>query len=222
MRAAEIRLSPADGAFPGVDSALSGAPGVERESIRNLEWFPDGSYALLYRLSGDPAAAEAVLADHAEVFDHEVVAADGGVDAFAHVAERETLSELLAIVEDHALLLDRPFPVTEAGVAVTVAGRSESLRAAYGELTGWIPLSVEWTGTYDPGAVGVLSRLTDRQREAIETAHELGFYESPRGVTHEGIADELGCAPSTANELLRRAEAAVLEGLLAGESFHSR
>lgn len=222
MRSAEIRLSPEAGAFPGVDRALSRASGVDRESIRNLEWFPDGSYALLYRLSGDPAAAEAVLADHPEVYDHEVAASGGSVDAFAHVAERETLSELLAIVEDHALLLDRPFPVTAAGVAVTVAGQSESLRAAYGELTDRIPVSVEWAGAYEPGAGGPLSRLTDRQREAIEAARELGFYESPRGATHEEIADELECAPSTANELLRRAEAAVLDGLLAAESFPSR
>jgi predicted DNA binding protein len=214
MRAAEIRLSPGAGAFPGVDRALAGASGVTRESIRTLEWLSDGSYALLYRLSGDPAVAAAVLADNPEVYDHEVVAGGGGVEAFAHVAERETLSALLSIAHDNALLLDRPFPVTDEGVAVTVAGRSEALRAAFSALTDRIPVSVVWTGEYDPGGHGPLSRLTDRQREAIEAAHGLGFYQSPRGATHEEIADELGCAPSTANELLRRAEAAVVEGLL--------
>jgi hypothetical protein len=213
MRAAEIRLSPEAGAFPGVDRTLAGAEGVQRESIRNLAWLSDGSYALLYRLSGDPDAVEEVLADHAEVYDHELLE-DGGLHAFLHVAERPALSELLGIVADHPLLLERPFPVTAEGVAVTVAGTSEGLRAAYEALPDRIPASVVWTGEYSPDGHGPLDRLTDRQREAIGVAHDLGFYEAPRGTTHEEIAENLGCAPSTANELLRRAEAAVIDGLV--------
>lgn len=215
MRAAEIRLSPEAGAFPGVDRALAGAEGIRRESIRNLAWLSDGSYALLYHLSGDPDAVEGILSDHPEVYDHELLE-DGGVHAFVHVAERPALSELLGIVADHALLLDRPFPVTDDGVAVTIAGTSEGLQAAYESLPDRIPASVVWTGEYSPDGHGPLGRLTDRQREAIEVAHELGFYEAPRGATHEEIAQALGCAPSTANELLRRAEAAVIDGLLRG------
>jgi predicted DNA binding protein len=56
--------------------------------------------------------------------------------------------------------------------------------------------------------------LTDCQRTALEPAHDLGFYETPRTVTYDDIAAELGCAPTTANELLRRAESRIVEALL--------
>lgn len=217
MRAAELRLSPEAGAFPGIDSALAEAPGVTREAVADLEWLADGSYALLYRLSGeDSAAAERVLGDHGEVYDHDLVAAGDALHAFAHVAEQETLSALLGIAHEHALLLDRPFPVAEDGVVVTVAGRSESLRAAFAEVTDRIPVSVESTGEYVPDRAGPLGGLTDRQREALVVAHDLGFYETPRRATYREIGEQLGCAPSTANELLRRAEAALVDDLLEG------
>ncbi len=52
--------------------------------------------------------------------------------------------------------------------------------------------------------------LTDRQREAVEAALELGYYEVPRTADHEDVAAALACAPSTAAEHLRKAESALL------------
>ena len=48
--------------------------------------------------------------------------------------------------------------------------------------------------------------LTDRQREALEAAHEAGYYEWPREVTCRELADELGIATPTFTEHLRTAE----------------
>ncbi|MBX0287507.1 helix-turn-helix domain-containing protein [Halomicroarcula sp. F28] len=59
------------------------------------------------------------------------------------------------------------------------------------------------------------SLLSDRQQEAIQTALELGYYEIPRAVSHEDVADHIGCAPSTAAEHLRKAESTLLGSLLA-------
>ncbi len=222
MKAARLLLRPEEGAFPGVDRALAGCDHLTREQLLNLEWRADRSSALLYRLSvggdGDRdarAAAEAVLAGHAEVRHHEVVdAGSGTVYAFVHVSEREPLSELLAIVERHALLLDLPFTFTEEGVSVTVAGDAGALQRAFGEASDAIDVDVEWSGGYRPESSAPLARLTDRQREALGVAYDLGFYRTPRTVTHEEIADALDCAPSTANELLRRAEATLVGAVL--------
>ncbi|MDZ7730630.1 MAG: helix-turn-helix domain-containing protein [Natrialbaceae archaeon] len=92
----------------------------------------------------------------------------------------------------------------------------ESLQAAFEEAAEAIDVDVEWSGGYDPAGSDVLSRLTSRQREAIQTAYELGFYEKPRRTSYEEIADALECAPSTANELLRRAETAIVSSVLEG------
>jgi predicted DNA binding protein len=215
MRAVEGQVLPEGQAFPGVDAAIAGVDGVRREALVALEWHSDGTYALLYRLAGDDAAAlDAVFRDRADVYDYDVIDSGGQLFAFVHVSERETLSELLAIAESHALILDPPFRYTDWGVRVTVAGTEAALQAAFAEVTDRIAVEIEWTGEYTPDEPGYLGRLTDRQREAVLVAHELGYYETPRATSFEGVADELGCAPSTANELLRRAESVLLDALL--------
>ena len=218
MRAVEVRLSPEKGTFPGIDRTLESIPDVTRDELINIEWLTDGSYSLLYRLSGgDIETVEAVLTDHEEVHSHEVIPSDDSrFYVFAHVAERERLSEVLAIAEKYALLFNRPLSITDNGVVVTVIGTSESLQAAFADVTEWIPLSVEWVGEYTPGQHNAIEWLTPRQRKTLEVAHELGFYEMPRQASYREIADELDCAPSTANELLRRGEAALVEGILNG------
>lgn len=58
--------------------------------------------------------------------------------------------------------------------------------------------------------------LTDRQREAIERAYGLGYFEVPRGATLTDVADEMGIDKSTAGEHLRRGLGHVAEFLVDG------
>lgn len=59
------------------------------------------------------------------------------------------------------------------------------------------------------------SALTASQREILLTAHELGYFEEPRGASLEEIADELGISSSAASGRLRRAmDALVVSTLL--------
>ncbi|SFR66862.1 PAS domain S-box-containing protein [Halogeometricum rufum] len=50
------------------------------------------------------------------------------------------------------------------------------------------------------------SDLTDRQRTALETAYYAGFFEWPRAVTGEDVAESLGVSPPTFHQHLRKAE----------------
>lgn len=54
-------------------------------------------------------------------------------------------------------------------------------------------------------------RLTSRQREVIETAYRMGYFEYPRGATAETVATRLGVSPSAFAETLRAAERTVLD-----------
>ncbi len=58
--------------------------------------------------------------------------------------------------------------------------------------------------------------MTERQREALEAALSVGYYEVPREADHEAVADAIDCAPSTAAEHLRRGEANALRALFDG------
>ena len=72
-------------------------------------------------------------------------------------------------------------------------------------------------GTYDRRLGTVTGGLTDRQFEALETASELGYYAVPREASLSDVAAELDIAPSTASELLRRAESRVLPRLVGAD-----
>lgn len=51
--------------------------------------------------------------------------------------------------------------------------------------------------------------LTPAQTEALRRAHEMGYFEVPKGATAAEVADSLGVSKSAFVERLRRAEAAV-------------
>ncbi|AFZ71668.1 helix-turn-helix domain-containing protein [Natronobacterium gregoryi] len=60
--------------------------------------------------------------------------------------------------------------------------------------------------------------LTDRQREVLETAHELGYFEYPRGSNATEVADAIGIAPSTFTEHLTTAQSKIMDVLVGEES----
>jgi len=57
-------------------------------------------------------------------------------------------------------------------------------------------------------------RLTARQREVLETAHDLGYFEYPKGANAATVADELGIATSTFVEHLSAAQSKLLDAVL--------
>jgi len=93
-------------------------------------------------------------------------------------------------------------------------GEEAALQSAFADASKKISIDVEWTGGYAPEQAPVLGRLTDRQREALTAAYEMGYYEEPREISFGDVADELDIAPSTANELLRRAEAVLVDAVI--------
>ena len=68
-----------------------------------------------------------------------------------------------------------------------------------------------YTGRDEP-----IDALTERQREVVRTAYDLGYYEVPRTVSSDEVAAELGLEPSTVTEHLQRAERNFLARELSG------
>lgn len=66
-----------------------------------------------------------------------------------------------------------------------------------------IPSTAEWQS--------LLQAFPDRQREILNTAVEMGYYELPREVTLAELAEEIGVAKTTVSQHLRKAERRVVE-----------
>ena len=62
--------------------------------------------------------------------------------------------------------------------------------------------------------------LTPKQWEALELAYEAGYYDQPRSVDLETLADELEISKSAVSQRLRAAEGVIVGGVL--EGLHAR
>ncbi|MFC4450287.1 helix-turn-helix domain-containing protein [Halorussus aquaticus] len=98
----------------------------------------------------------------------------------------------------------------DGGVTFEVVGTTEALQDLHGGAPDGIEVDIDRVG--GPSAE-YETLLSERQREAVETAVRVGYYDVPRTATHEDVATELACAPSTASEHLRKAESKVLQSL---------
>jgi len=56
--------------------------------------------------------------------------------------------------------------------------------------------------------------LTTRQREVLQTAHEMGYFERPKGANAKEVAGELDIAPATFSEHLAAAQTKLLDAVL--------
>ncbi|RQG93003.1 bacterio-opsin activator [Natrarchaeobius halalkaliphilus] len=63
-------------------------------------------------------------------------------------------------------------------------------------------------------AIVDLDALTPRQREVLETAHEMGYFAYPKGANATEVAEELGVARSTFSEHLAAAQTKLMAAVL--------
>lgn len=216
MRYFDFTLTPEDGSIHPVDMVIAEQPDVTRKALLHINALGDGTGVMLYRLHGDPIAVGDALTHAADVIAHDVLDVQGDVfHLYLHVRPGEPAGKLMALAQKYALIIDTPLAFTDrGGLRLTVVGTHDMLRRALEDLPDEIQISVEQVGRYSPERPYLLSILTERQTEVFRTAVENGYYEIPRQTTHEDIANELDCAPSTIDEHLRKAESRVLSTLV--------
>mgnify|MGYP000185591842 FL=1 len=99
----------------------------------------------------------------------------------------------------------------------TVRAAVDDLDAAFGSVR--IDRLARTGGDEDDDMVLVdRGRLTDRQREVLETAMEMGYFERPRSANATEVAERLDISPSTFAEHLASAQSKLLDSLLEGSA----
>lgn len=216
MRYVRLELSPPTGAVHPVGRRLATESDLERAEIIHADSFPDGTGILLYRLRGDDAAVDALLEDHSLVLDWDLFEGTGAdVYCYLSVDSGEPASTLMSLVERDGLIVETPIEFTGTdSLRLTVAGKEEMIQHAYQALPDELDCEVIKTGEYDPTCKWSILDLTSRQQEVLQTAVDIGYYDVPKRATHQDIANELGCATSTVDEHLRKAESTVFLSLL--------
>lgn len=208
MRYATIRLHFPEGALVHVHRAL-----VESERVRAAHLLSGGvaesDPAYLFYVEGSPDPVRAALdADGVDAYD--VTSVDEG-HFYVHVVTDRSAAE--AVIRETftrgTLVTTLPIVLRDDGsVQVTLVGAATEIRDAVDDVP--LETTIERIGDYvghrDPTA-----DLTDRQREVVATAIDLGHYDRPRDATNEDVAAELDLAPSTVSTHLRAAEARLVK-----------
>lgn len=190
--------------------------------LLNVQLLPDGTLLELALVRAETDESLTVLEADArtEQFAREVVKTqDGQWYVYQHCRPTEQVQALLHLLNDHRLMI--MFPVRfdgEAGLTVEIIGSESDVQSGFDELPSEIRrrTSIEQVAEYSPRAAGVVSVLTERQREVLNTAAAVGYYDVPRQGTADDVANAVGCAPSTASEHLRKVEARILSALAVG------
>ena len=195
-----------------VQDALVDCDAFERGTVRFGGISTEGPRSYVLEVTGDPATLADALADQESVLECELVHAEGdhGV-VYAHAESTETELAMQATLSAGSLVTMPPIAIYPDGsVVFRVVGEQADLQTAVEAVSADLPATVERLGDYDRPPERVAAALTDRQAELVRTALELGYYDVPRTATHEDVADAADCAPSTASEHLRKAEAALV------------
>jgi len=210
MREAEVSVSETAFEAMGVEDLLSLARAADLRSVEELA------------CRGNGAVIQVEVVDR---IDEAGLTALDCVDQWHHVCARDdfhvyvisfTAPDLPATLEETTdeLVGTCDPEVDDQGATMSLVGPQDAIAGQIREYeSAGVAPHLQRIGSYD-GPEYPLDELTDRQREVVETAWELGYYEVPRAVSAEEIAAELELDSSTVNEHLQRAERNLLGQLL--------
>jgi DNA-binding CsgD family transcriptional regulator len=111
--------------------------------------------------------------------------------------------------------LSVPFEIKDEKARMTYLGNGKQIKSFLGSIE---KLGVKYRVTSLSDAKfprgSPMEQLTDRQRQVLVTAYRLGYYDHPRRISSQQLADRLKIGSSTLVEHRRRAEKLLLSELI--------
>ncbi|MWV40216.1 helix-turn-helix domain-containing protein [Natrialba sp. INN-245] len=221
MKFARVQVSLRQEQNSPIHTALADTEASDTVRVRYGGFNEDGPRTYVCSVTGENGVLETRLEATEGILEHEIIHRRPGYALFYVVSalheyelwlQRLFTQESLTMIPPVDLRTDRRF-------VFRIIGRSDDLQRAVGDAGERLPLDVERVGDYNQPDERVTASLTNRQIDAVEAALETGYYASPRESTTEDVASVLGCAPSTAAEHLRKAEAALVRTVFESDMF---
>lgn len=195
--------------------------GLEYRAIHRMELLADDTVAMFAEGRGDVAGLDQVLSESPEVFEYSITGDDAGFFSYTRYAADDLTRLLMEARRESSYLIDMPVEYTDdGGLRATYIGTEAAFADMLSEQSEGVRIEVERTGPYTPGTRHVVSRLTERQREVLCAAVDLGYYQEPREATHNEIAAATELSETTVGEHLRKIEASVFSSLHVGIADH--
>jgi len=215
MKRVRVTVHPREADLPKTFEAVTGADD-QFASVQVLNWnVTTTPAAFLLRVTGDVDRFAALLARDDAVADHELLPASA-TESYCYVTGAGT-PDAWALWDqfNRATVMTVPPATwnTDGSYTFTMVGQAAAIQAAVDDVPSPVRVEIDAVGGATVAPERIVDRLSDRQREAVRTAVDLGYYDVPRTATAEDVAAELGCATSTAAEHLRKVESTVLTGL---------
>lgn len=208
-----------EGAVHPVFDMLTRGDHVQR--VQGLHWnFSGERLGILHYVEGDFDTYVTELEAISSVLDYDI----------ARVTERHFYvyhrcivhggaQDLFETFTQDTLLLVPPIEFGDDGSAtVSLFGDGAEVQAALDSIPDTIEVDVHEVSGMAATPEVTAATLTARQREAVEAALALGYYDIPRKANYEDVAEAMDCAPSTAAEHLRKAERKLVRSTFAGAS----
>lgn len=213
MKSVQLQITFSEEAIHPIHELVCTSPAVERELLLEGKSI-NGTETILTYVEGDRDVYEDVLASRSETVEYDIT--PDGEDAFFVYARwklRDREQRLEATLARETVIVVPPLEFRpDRTMTLSLIGHGADLEAAVTELPTGLDATVLDVSEYrGHRAVG---GLTERQREALAVAWEVGYFEVPRRSGIETVADELSCAVSTTSTLLRRAEARLIASAL--------
>lgn len=189
------------------------------ERVNGLHWnFSGDRLGILHYVEGEFDAYVAELESIPSVLDYDIARAD---DRRFYVYHRCIVTggarDLFETFTRDTLLMVPPIEFSDDGSATfSLFGDGAEVQAALDSVSEPIAVDVHEVSGMSGTPEVTAATLTARQREAVEVALSLGYYDIPREASYEDVAEAMDCAPSTAAEHLRKAEGKLVRSAFGG------
>ncbi len=203
MRSVQISLTYEKGATPPLLERFFESPDLDREVILGGQ-VVDSVETVTSIVYGDLSAYESLLSEDDGVLEYDIVPSEDGLFVYLRRELESSGQSLFDTLAQKTLVVVPPITVrSDRTIRMTVVGHPNDLNTLFHGIPGAISVDIR---RIQNGVTVNTARLSKRQRLALQTAWNVGYYEIPRRNGIETVAEELGCAVSTASEILRRGE----------------
>ena len=211
------RITPEAGYFEKGEASLWEL-NVYFEAIHSIDFAGDGSVVVVYEIDGRIDHLEMVLeATPEKVVEYTITGEPDPLMAQIRFHPGDALEAILGPHRDAGVSFRFPLRYVRhdpATLSVRKVGDRAGIRQALEDVRDVASIEVRAIQPFDSETAQPFRTLTDRQQEVLSTAVELGYYEEPRGATHEDIATALECSPSAVGAHLRRIESSLVHSVV--------